>query len=157
MTSTAGAIGTRAVVSNANLQSTIFKLVGAEHCDRDFVEQARAVRLNNSSTQVYMALQAGRDDRRGACGDLLFSSTAPAVPHRVAAEPRRHQPHLFVLLPADPARRGPLPDRLQHQRQLRAIGPSCRADDYEASKHDLIETTLDALAKYVPNIRQQLD
>ncbi len=46
----------------------------------------------------------------------------PGVPHRAAAEPRRHQPHLFVLLSRDPARQRPLPDRLQHQRQLRRLG-----------------------------------
>ena len=40
----------RAVVSNANLKATIFNLVGEEHFDREFVEEARAVRLNNSST-----------------------------------------------------------------------------------------------------------
>ena len=42
----------------------------------EFLEEARAVRLNNSSTQVYMALKAGRSDRRSRRGDLLFSSTA---------------------------------------------------------------------------------
>ncbi len=31
------------------------------------------------------------------------------------------------------------------------------AEEYEASKRDLVETTLDALDKYVPNIRERLD
>jgi phytoene dehydrogenase-like protein len=31
------------------------------------------------------------------------------------------------------------------------------AEDYEASKRDLCETTLDALHKYVPNIRDRVD
>src|SRR4051812_5055290 len=69
-------IKARSVVSNANLKSTIFNLVGEEHFDHKFVDDARAVRLNNSSTQVYMALRPGEmiDER---CGDLLFSSKAP--------------------------------------------------------------------------------
>ena len=29
--------------------------------------------------------------------------------------------------------------------------------DYQASKRDLVETTLDALAKYIPDIREKLD
>ena len=49
----------RTVVSNANLKGTIFNLVGQDNFDADFIEQARAVRLNNSSTQVYIALQPG--------------------------------------------------------------------------------------------------
>ncbi len=65
-----------AVVSNANLKGTIFQLVGEEAWDRDFIEQARAVRLNNSSTQVYMALRPEEMIDEGVCGDLLFSSTA---------------------------------------------------------------------------------
>src|SRR5215510_1677509 len=47
-------VRTRSVVSNANLNATVFNLVGEEYFDRSFVDEARAVRLNNSSTQVYM-------------------------------------------------------------------------------------------------------
>ena len=65
-----------AVVSNANLKRTIFHLVGEEHFDRTFVDEARAVRLNNSSTQVYMALKPDEQIDEST-GDLLFSSTAP--------------------------------------------------------------------------------
>ncbi len=72
------AIATRAVVSNANLLDTIFDLVGPEHFDRDFVEQAAAVRLNNSSTQVYMALQPGDDARRIDAATCCSVPTAPA-------------------------------------------------------------------------------
>ncbi len=92
------------MVSNANLKATIFGLVGEEHFDRVFVEQAREVRLNNTSTQVYMALKPDEPIDEST-GDLLFSSTRPAVPHRPAAEPQHHQPDLFVLLSRDAARR----------------------------------------------------
>src|SRR5690606_5163590 len=50
-------IKTRCVVSNSNLRSTIFDLVGEEYFDRKFIDEAKGVRLNNSSTQVYMALK----------------------------------------------------------------------------------------------------
>jgi hypothetical protein len=40
-----------------------------------FVDEARAVRLNNSSTQVYMALKPDEQIDEST-GDLLFSSTA---------------------------------------------------------------------------------
>jgi phytoene dehydrogenase-like protein len=65
-------IACRAIISNSNLTSTIFDLVGAEHFDKTFVEEAQAVRLNNSSCQVYIALKpAAAFDY---CGDLLFHS-----------------------------------------------------------------------------------
>src|SRR5580692_9436291 len=65
-------IGARAIVSNANLKTTVLKLVGPEHLDPSFVEETRAVRLNNSSCQVYMALKPGVGFE--PCGDLLFHS-----------------------------------------------------------------------------------
>ncbi len=110
-------IATRAVVSNANLKSTIFRLVGEEQFDRGFVDEARAVRLNNSSCQVYMALQAGRRAGRKP-GRFAVQLHGAAVSHRGAVEPRRHQPHLFVLLPAHPAGQQSLADRVEHQRPL---------------------------------------
>ena len=115
-------IKTRAVVSNANLLGTIFNLVGPEPWDADFLEQARAVRLNNSSTQVYMALKPGDADRREPVRRPAVQLHGPGVSHRSAAEPQRHQPDVFVLLSQDPAGAEPLRDRGQHERQLRRLG-----------------------------------
>src|SRR6187397_2314309 len=66
----------RSIVSNSNLKATILHLVGEEHFDKKFVEDAKAVRLNNSSTQVYIAMKPEeRIDE--SMGDLFFTSTAP--------------------------------------------------------------------------------
>uniref|UniRef100_UPI002623D248 phytoene desaturase family protein n=1 Tax=uncultured Gimesia sp. TaxID=1678688 RepID=UPI002623D248 len=65
-------IGCKAIMSNSNIKGTILNLVGEEHFDPAFVEEAKAVRLNNSSTQVYIALKPG--DELNFCGDLLFHS-----------------------------------------------------------------------------------
>ena len=66
----------KSAISNSNLNATVFKLVGEEKFDPSFVDQAREVRLNNSSTQVYMAIKEGVEIDEDT-GDLLFSSTAP--------------------------------------------------------------------------------
>jgi phytoene dehydrogenase-like protein len=149
-------IKTRAVVSNANLKQTIFRLVGEEQFDRQFVEEARAVRLNNSSTQVYMALKPDEliDEETG---DLLFSSTAPLF-------------RTELLLSHDITSRTYsfyYPRTRPHSRPRCLIVSSTNAryedwvdlspEDYEASKQDLVETTLDALDKYVPNVRERID
>ena len=86
-----------------------------------FVDQARAVRLNNSSCQVYMALKPGVELDE-SLRRFAVQLDGPAVPHRVAAEPRRHQPHVFVLLSAHAAGQRSLADRVEHQRQLRRLG-----------------------------------
>ena len=112
----------RSVVSNANLTGTIFNLAGPENFDADFIEQARAVRLNNSSTQVYIALKPGEMIDEETCGDLLFSSTAAEFRTDLLLKPEYHQPDIFVLLSQDPAGHRPLLRGGQHKRELPRLG-----------------------------------
>ena len=148
-------IKTDAVVSNANLRSTIFKMVGEEKFDSSFRDAAKEVRLNNSSTQVYMAMHPD-DTVPRETGDLLFSSTAD-----------RFQTDL--LLSRDITSRTfsfYYPDTRPETKDRTLIVSSTNAnysdwagmskEDYEASKQDLVDTTLDALEKYVPNARERI-
>ena len=144
-----------AVVSNSNLKATIFQLVGEEHFDRSFVEQAKAVRLNNSSCQVYMALRPG-EELDESCGDLLFSSTAPLFrTEALLSRDITSRTYSFYY-----PRTRPGSDRsliVSSTNANYSDWADLSEDDYQASKRDLIETTLDALAKYVPDIRAKLD
>ncbi len=148
-------IRTGVVVSNANLHATLFHLVGPDYFDRKFVEEARAVRLNNSSTQVYMALKPGETIDEST-GDLLFSSTAP-----------RFQTDLLLSRDITSRTYSFYYPRIRPEgRQRYLIVSSTNAnfedwahlpqDQYETSKKDLVTTTLDALEKYVPNVRSRL-
>jgi hypothetical protein len=113
------------------------------------------VRLNTSSTQVYMALKPGEQIDEST-GDLLFSSTAREfrtdlllsrdITSRTFSfyypRMRPHNPPRYAIVSSTNARYedwADLPD-----------------EQYEASKRDLIETTLDALEKYVPNCRERI-
>lgn len=148
-------IRARAVLSNANLRATIFRLVGEEHFDRQFLDEARAVRLNNSSTQVYMALKPG-ETLDPATGDLLFSSTAPAfrtdlllaseITSRTFSFYYPHtrpdgRPRCFIVSSTNA--------RFEDWAQL----PD---EEYRRRKQRLIESTLDVVEQYVPHIRQRL-
>jgi phytoene dehydrogenase-like protein len=146
----------RAIVSNANLKHTIFSLVGEENFDREFVDAARAVRLNNSSTQVYMALKPD-DTIDESTGDLLFSSTAPVFrTELLLSRDITSRTYSFYYPRTRPQSR---------PRCLIVSSTNARYEDwanlspeeYLASKKDLVETTLDALDKYVPNIRERID
>jgi phytoene dehydrogenase-like protein len=66
-------IRAKAVLSNANLKSTIHKLIGDEHFSPSFLQEAAAVRLNSSSCQVYMGIRKG--ESIPYIGDLFFTST----------------------------------------------------------------------------------
>ncbi len=146
----------RAVVSNANLRTTILKMIGPEKLDRDYVDQAEAVRLNNSSTQVYMALKPGEEIDESS-GDLFFTSTAEEF-------------RTDLLLSRDITSRTfsfYYPRTRPEKKERFAIVSSTNANwsdwadlnehDYEASKKDLVDTTIDALEKYIPGIRNKID
>nr|MCS5630862.1 FAD-dependent oxidoreductase [Pirellulaceae bacterium] len=145
----------RSVISNANLLTTIFKMVGEEVFDKDYIDDARNVRLNNSSTQVYMAL-AENDSIDPATGDLLFSSTAERF-------------ETDLLLSRDITSRTfsfYYPSTRPHANPRHLIVSSTNAnwedwkhldaEQYKASKEELIDTTLGALEKYVPNARERV-
>lgn len=146
----------RAVVSNANLRTTILKMLGPESLDSDFVQRTEAVRLNNSSTQVYMALKPGEEIDESS-GDLFFTSTAKEF-------------RTDLLLSRDITSRTfsfYYPRTRPTKKKRYAIVSSTNAnwsdwadlneEDYKASKDDLVETTIDALEKYIPGIRQKID
>ncbi len=146
----------RTVISNSNLRGTIFNLVGQENFDPQFVADAQAVRLNNSSTQVYMALKEGEEIDEST-GDLLFCSTAPVFRTDLLLS-RNITSRTFSFY---------YPRTRPHGKRRFAVVSSTNAnysdwadlDDeaYEASKQDLIETTLSSLEKYVPNARSKIE
>jgi len=93
----------------------------------------------------------------GATGDLLFSSTAPLF-RTEALLSRNITSRTFSFY---------YPRTRPEGRERRAVVSSTNArwedwselgdEEYEASKKDLIETTLDALEKYVPDCREKID
>jgi all-trans-retinol 13,14-reductase len=148
-------IGCRAVVSNANLKTTIQKLAGEDHFDRDFVNDAAAVRLNNSSCQVYIALRAGETFDE-SCGDLLFHSEHKGFDIEAMLSRNVSSRTFSFYYP----RTRPGSDRSLIVSSTNANyrdWADLPEEDYQASKQDLIETTLDCLEQYVPRIREQLD
>jgi phytoene dehydrogenase-like protein len=149
-------IRTRSVVSNANLNATVFQLVGEEHFDRGFVDNARAVRLNNSSTQVYMALKP-EDQIDESTGDLLFSSTAPLFrTELLLSRDITSRTYSFYYPRTRPEGR-PRCLIVSSTNANYDDWASLNREEYEESKRELVETTLDALDKYVPNIRERVD
>ncbi|MEX0977945.1 MAG: FAD-dependent oxidoreductase, partial [Pirellulales bacterium] len=148
-------IRTGAVVSNANLKNTIFQMVGQQHFDRKFREEAQAVRLNNSSCQVYMALKPGVElDEK--LGDLLFSSTAPLFrTELLLSRDITSRTYSFYYPRTRPG----------SNRCLIVSSTNARYQDwaelpkaeYDTSKRDLVETTVSAISKYIPDIRDKLD
>ena len=142
------------VLSNANLKTTIEKLVGYEHVPRAFAEEAKAVRLNNSSCQVYMGIRKG--ETVDYIGDLLFTSVKEEFDSTALCAKDITSRTFSMYYPNT----RPGSDRY-------AIVSSTNAnwddwadltpEEYTQAKEHLIETTLTVLEKYLPDIRAKID
>ena len=150
-------IKTRAILSNANLKGTIFNLAGPEHFDADFVERAEAVRLNNSSTQVYIGLKPGEHVDEETCGDLLFSSTAPAFRSEMLLSRDVTSRTYSFYYPRTRPQGGDRSLVVASTNANYRDWADLSKQEYLQAKQDLIDDTLDAIVKYVPEIRDKLD
>ncbi len=149
-------IHTSAVVSNANLKSTIFDLIGEKQFDKSFVDEAREVRLNNSSTQVYMGLKPDEYVEEST-GDLLFSSTAPIFKTDLLLSrdiTSRTYSFYYPRTRPDAVPRCLIVSSTNANYQDWA---NLSDDEYAASKEDLAQSTLDDVERYVPNIRERVN
>ncbi|HEY3966490.1 MAG TPA: NAD(P)/FAD-dependent oxidoreductase [Planctomycetaceae bacterium] len=147
-------IGCRAIVSNANLKATVLDLVGPERLDPAFVEETRAVRLNNSSCQVYMALKPGRhfDD----LGDLLFHSEHSGFDAQAMLSRSISSRTFSFYYP----RTRPGSDRSLIVSSTNANyrdWAELNEEEYQGSKHDLCESTIACLERYIPDVRDKID
>jgi phytoene dehydrogenase-like protein len=147
-------IKSKVVVSNGNLLSTIHKLVGDENFSESFVTEAKKVRLNNSSCQVYIGIKKG--ERIDYIGDLLFTSDAEKFNPQELCSKNTTSRTFSIYYP-----------QTRPGSDMYSIVASSNAnyndwanlseEEYRASKEALIQRTLYALEKYVPKIRDKID
>jgi all-trans-retinol 13,14-reductase len=147
-------IRSKAVVSNGNLLSTIHKLVGNEYFSQSFIEEAKRVRLNNSTCQVYIGIKKG--ERIDYIGDLLFTSEAEKFDTQELRSKNTTSLALSIYYP-----------QTRPGTDMYSIVACYNANyedwanlsegEYQTSKEELIQRTLDALGKYVPKIRDKVD
>jgi all-trans-retinol 13,14-reductase len=145
-----------AVVSNSNLKRTIFGLLDSrEGLDPKFIQDAEAVRLNNSSCQVYLGIKKGETIPH--VGDLLFVSEdetfsseklkhANTKSHTFSFYYPEIRPHL------DPPRYSIVASSNAHWDDWKDLTDEA----YEQRKTQLIENTLISLEKYIPGVRDKI-
>jgi len=147
-------INCAAVLSNANLETTLSQLVGYEHFRAEFVAEAQAVRLNNSSCQVYMGIREG--ESIDYIGDLLFTSVKGEF-DSAALCAKEVTSRTFSMYYPD-IRPGSGRYAIVSSTNARwEDWAHLSAEGYRRDKRLLVETTIDTLEKYLPDIRGKLD
>jgi len=144
----------KSVVSNANLLTTINKLVGKEHFSGEFLEEVSKVKLNNSSCQVYIGIKKG--ETIDNIGDLIFTSDesefSASKLKDMDTKSRTFSIYYPVIRP--------------HLNQYSIVASQnanyddwviLSKEEYKKAKEKLCEVIINHLERYIKDIRKKID
>ncbi len=143
-----------AVVSNSGITNTIHNLTDKRAFSDEFLEKADAIRVNNSSCQVYMGVKP--DEKIDNIGDLLFTSTAEEFASKELCDFKTESKTFSVYYPKT---------RPGHNKYTIVASMNSNYGDwehftkeeYDIEKEALIERTLLDLNRYFPNARERMN
>lgn len=145
-----------AVLSNANLKNTIEKLFGLSKLPKDFADQAKSVRLNSTSCQVYIGLKRGVSIPD--VGDLIFTSESPSFSTDELTDFHTTSRTFSVYYPdTRPDRKEPRYSIVASINAKWQDWQKLSDEDYTQAKNRLCEESVVALEKIIPDIRDKID
>lgn len=145
-----------AVLSNANLKNTIEKLFGLSKLPKEFADQAKSVRLNSTSCQVYIGLKKGVSIPD--VGDLIFTSESPSFSTDELTDFHTTSRTFSVYYPdTRPERKEPRYSIVASINAKWQDWQKLSDEDYTQAKNRLCEESVVALEKIIPDIRDKID
>jgi phytoene dehydrogenase-like protein len=145
-----------AVLSNANLKNTIEKLFGLSKLPKEFADQAKSVRLNSTSCQVYIGLKKGVSIPD--VGDLIFTSESPSFSTDELTDFHTTSRTFSVYYPdTRPDRKEPRYSIVASINAKWQDWQKLSDEDYTQAKNRLCEESVVALEKIIPDIRNKID
>ncbi len=146
-----------AVLSNANLKNTIERMLGLSKLPRKFAEQAKKVRLNNTSCQVYIGLKKGAMIPESV-GDLIFTSESSEFSTDELVDFHTSSRTFSIYYPdTRPHRKDPRYSIVASMNAKWKDWDSLSEEEYKSAKARLCEESLQALEKILPDIREKVD
>jgi len=147
-------IGASAIVSNSGITNTIYDLAGRDNFSDAFLEKADAIRVNNSSSQVYIGIK--EDSTIEDIGDLIFTSLSPEFDSSELLDINTRSKTFSVYYPKT---------RPGHDRYTVVASMNSRYDDWEkmsdqqytTAKQKMIDRTIQDLHRYIPDVREKID
>jgi all-trans-retinol 13,14-reductase len=142
------------VLSNANVKTTVERLVGPQAFSPGYLAAARAVRLANSSCQVFLGIARGAE--LPFIGDLVFHSDRPTFDSPALCDFHGLSRTFSVYYP----KTRPGSDRHAIVSSTNARWEDWAdldAEGYEREKARLSEDTIGCLERYLPGVRSVID
>lgn len=148
-------VSCKAIVSNANLKSTILTLLDANELDGGFRKEAERVRLNNSSCQVYIGLKEGAT--LPDIGDLIFTSEEERFSSAALKEFQTKSRTFSIYYPRTrPQSKTPRYTIVASTNANWSDWAELSESAYASAKQALQQQTLDALEALVPQVSNQI-
>jgi phytoene dehydrogenase-like protein len=147
-------IRAKAVLSNANIKNTVFRLAGAENLPADYAAAAQAVRINSSSCQVYLGIRKG--ERIPHIGDLVFTSASPSFSTEELTDLHTTSRTFSVYYPDT----RPGSDRYTVVASINGLysdWSGLSEEDYGREKARLIAEAIQALETFIPGVGALID
>jgi phytoene dehydrogenase-like protein len=147
-------IRAKAVLSNANIKNTVFRLAGAENLPADYAAAAQAVRINSSSCQVYLGIRKG--ERIPHIGDLVFTSASPTFSTAELTDLHTTSRTFSVYYPDT----RPGSDRYTVVASINGLYSDWSRlsdEEYGREKARLIDEAIEALERFIPGVGGLID
>ena len=142
------------VLSNANIKNTIFELVGEDEWPEEFIQDAKEVRMNNSSSQVYLGLRRG--EKIPFCGELFFTSTHPVF-DSTALCALECTSRTFSFYYPDIRPGSDMYSIVASINSNYADWSGLSDEDYLYQKEKMAREAIDALETYIPDVRHKIE
>jgi len=150
-------IGCGAVLSNANLKSTIEKLLGLKRLPKKFATLASKVRLNSTSCQVYIGLKEGAVIPESV-GDLVFTSESSQFSTEELTDFNTTSRTFSIYYPdTRPHRKNPKYSIVASINAKWEDWKDLTEQEYQVAKKRLCDESLVALEKIIPDIRGKIE
>lgn len=147
-------ISAKAVVSNSGITNTIHNLTDRSCFSDEFLELADGIRVNNSSSQVYIGIK--KDETIDSVGDLLFTSTADQFDSEELLDIHTRSKTFSLYYPKT---------RPGHNRYTIVASMNSRYEDwsglseqeYETEKEQMTSRAVNDLERYLPGVKDKID
>ena len=143
-----------AVLSNSNIKNTVLRIAGEENFTPEFIALTKAIRVNNSSCQVYLGIRKGESIPH--IGDLVFTSDAPSFSSAELVDLHTTSRTFSFYYPDT----RPGSDRYTVVCSLNSTYDAWNnlsEEQYAAEKTRLIEESIASLERHIPGVRAKID
>src|SRR4051812_29767364 len=141
------------VLSNANIKNTVLRIAGEDNFSPEFIAETKAVRTNTSSCQVYLGIKKGESIPH--IGDLVFTSESAKFSSQELVDLHTTSRTFSVYYPDT----RPGSDRYTVVCSLNSTYEAWNTlseEEYAKEKARLIEESITALERYIPDVRGKL-